>query len=298
MADHAPKMGKKFFGYDRASVERMLLERDAMLKVAERRVQSSEARAVQLEERLEEMNQRARKAEAAEAAAVAAAHTATPAERPEDSNASREGSASYAPQELEKAVTAAEASASQIIEAWMSTREQIAQADKLWRAVQEEVVRFAAWRDDVEPLMDQVQGFIRDARARIEEVPSRVQHALAPAVDAMVTVSEGMSKFAEVSTVPLLPSPLRAAPGDHSPEGSLEPETAETARAHADGAGAAEEAAAGTHGHNDEEALPDVPPDPAWDGDGGGSEAAQVDRLAEAAVAHGPLHGQGEDFEN
>ena len=49
MADQAPKMGKKFFGYDRASVERMLLERDAMLKVAERRVQSAEAKTAKIE---------------------------------------------------------------------------------------------------------------------------------------------------------------------------------------------------------------------------------------------------------
>src|SRR5207302_1744848 len=90
------------------------------------------------------------------------------------------------PQELSKAVSAAETSASQIIEAWMSTREQIVQADKLWRAVQEEVLRFGEWREDVQPMMDLVQTYIEDARARIEEVPGRVQHALAPAVDAMV----------------------------------------------------------------------------------------------------------------
>ena len=149
MADQAPKMGKKFFGYDRASVERMLLERDAMLKVAERRVQSAEAKTAKLEERLGELERRAREAEAA--AAAAAAPTATPRERAEVLNMQREKSAAHAPEELVKAVTAAEASASQIIEAWTSTRHQISEADRLWRAVQDEVVRFSAWREDVAP---------------------------------------------------------------------------------------------------------------------------------------------------
>ena len=145
MADQAPKMGKKFFGYDRASVERMLLERDAMLKVAERRVQSAEAKTAKIEERLGELERRAREAEAA--AAAAAAPTATPRERAEVLNMPREKSAAHAPEELVKAVTAAEASASQIIEAWTSTRHQISEADRLWRAVQDEVVRHLLRRD-------------------------------------------------------------------------------------------------------------------------------------------------------
>jgi hypothetical protein len=275
-------MGKKFFGYDRASVERMLLERDAMLKVAERRVQSAEAKAAKLEERSEELEKRAREANAvAEATAAAAARTATARERTEVLNIPREVSVAHAPEELVKAVTAAEASASQIIEAWMSTRDQIAQADKLWRGVQEEVVRFAAWRDDVEPLMELVQSFIQEARTRIEEVPGRVQHALAPAVDAMVTVSEGMSRFAAVSTPPLLPSPLQ-------------PPSAEE-RGDSNGAPSAEEGVAGSDEDPMAHVLSHHQP---WQADEGGSEAGQVDRLTEAAVAHGARDGQTEYFES
>jgi len=161
----------------------------------------------------------------AEATAAAAALAAPPIERTEVHHPPLAPPLVQGPEELVKAVTAAEASASQIIEAWTSTREQIARADQMWRAVQEEVVRFATWRDDIEPVMDQVQGFIQEARARIEEVPGRVQRALAPAVDAMVTVGEGMSRFAAVSTPPLLPASSRPEVGG-APADDDEPSTA------------------------------------------------------------------------
>jgi hypothetical protein len=283
MGDQAPKMGKKFFGYDRASVERMLLERDAMLKVAERRVQTAESKAAKMEERIQALEDRAKQAEAIAEATATAARTAPPHELAEVLNVPRGVSAEQAPEDLAKAVTAAEASASQIIQAWMSTREQIAQADKLWRSVQEEVVQFAAWRDDVQPLMDEVQSCIEEARARIEEVPGRVQHALAPAVDAMVTASDGMSRFAAVSVLPLLPSPPRAETSwtDDDGEGPAEEVPPAAHFAEGDGEG-------GTR--VDEDSMAHAPSDEAaegWHAEEPASEAAQADRLTEATVVHG-----------
>jgi hypothetical protein len=199
-----PKMGRKLLGYDPSSVESMLSERDAMLAVAERRVQAAQARIAELEQRMRPLEERLALQEAAAAKKAEAQEQQARAAPPPEAG----------PEDLTKVVNAAEASASQIIQAWMSTRDQIVQADHLWRDVQEEVVRFAAWRDDVEPLMQQVQAFIEEARAEIERVPERVQLAMSPAVDAMLSVSEGMARFAEVSTMPLLPTPLRRAVQD------------------------------------------------------------------------------------
>jgi hypothetical protein len=293
MADQGPKMGKRFFGYDKASVERMLLERDAMLKVAERRVQSAEQKAAKLEERLVALEQKASEAEPIAPAGLAP-RGSVPAGRHQMYD-SREVSAEQAPEELAKAVTAAETSANQIIEAWMSTREQIMQADKLWRAVQEEVVKFSAWRDDVQPVMDFVQSTVQEAIARIEEVPGRVQHALEPAVDAMVTVSEGMSRFADVSTIPLLP--LRPEVPGQSKEAEELAEGGETEDPSADAEPAPESADApdadGDGAEFDEYSiahlLPADHPSRGWRGDSGGGapEPGQVDRLTEAAVTRG-----------
>jgi hypothetical protein len=315
MGDQSPKMGKKFFGYDSASVERMLLERDAMLKVAERRVQSAESRAVQLEERLAALERVAKEGGTFGPAPVAIP-VAVPVPAPPVQEVPRAVPVEQVPQELAKAVSAAETSASQIIEAWTSTREQIVQADKLWRAVQEEVLRFGEWREDVQPMMDLVQSFIEDARARIEEVPGRVQHALAPAVDAMVSVSEGVSRFAAVSTIPLMPSSLRTAMQSRMRESELldgseeSDDSQETDEDDELTAGLAPLPRSAVHSgiHSNEPVEDDeieageieAGEDPMahvlaeqsnrWrhskDGEVAPHEAAQVDQLTEAAVAH------------
>ena len=112
-------------------------------------------------------------------------------------------------EELATAVKAAEASATKIIEqAWEATRMQIAQVDGLWREVQAEIVRFAQWRQHVDPLVSTVQGYIDEARTRIEEVPPRIQEALSPAIEAMARVDEGMGEFTKASDLPELLSRL------------------------------------------------------------------------------------------
>lgn len=266
MGDRGPKMNKSLFGYDPDAVERMLQERDTMLKVAERRVQAAETKAADLESQLASMQHEAPQLEDVP-------HVPAPAPAPVPPRATE-----VAPEELAKVVNAAEASASQIIQAWTATRDQIIEADRLWRDVQDEVVRFAAWRDDVEPLMSHVQSCIEDARRRIEEVPARVQTALAPAVDAMVSVSEGMTKFAAVSTVPLLPSPARKVPApqpDPAPEPPAEQrESMDLADYPAYEVGPSPEERSSSF-------WADAQPEEL-------SEAGQLDRLTEAAVLHGP----------
>jgi hypothetical protein len=109
----------------------------------------------------------------------------------------------YMSDELANVVKAAEESATKIIErAWESTRSQISQVDRLWRDVQAEIIRFAAWRQHVDPMLSTVQGYIEEARARIEEVPPRIQEALSPAIEAITRVDDGMSEFAKASDLP------------------------------------------------------------------------------------------------
>jgi hypothetical protein len=277
VGERGPKMNKSLFGYDPNAVERMLQERDTMLKVAERRVQAAETRAADLESRLASLEHPAPEPVSGTPAPAAMAASTRPSE--------------LVPEELAKVVNAAEASASQIIQAWTATRDQIVEADRLWRDVQDEVVRFAAWRDDVEPLMSQVQGCIDDARRRIEEVPARVQTALAPAVDAMVSVSEGMTKFAAVSTMPLLPSPTRkdtVPQHDRAPEPETEVESMDIAAypPYEIGPPPGERSSSLWGDRQPEEPSEPQPHDP-W-GEEPAPETGQLDRLTEAAVLRGP----------
>jgi chromosome segregation ATPase len=137
---------------------------------------------------------------------------ATVAEQQEASAAAaseEEGMTSeFMTEELSRVVAAAEESATRIIErAWSTTRQQITEADRLWREVQAEVIHFGAWRQHVEPKIGTVLGSIDDAKARIEEISERVQEALRPTVEAIGNVDESMADFAQASNVPLLLAP-------------------------------------------------------------------------------------------
>jgi hypothetical protein len=79
--------------------------------------------------------------------------------------------------------------------------------------VQAEVVRFAAWRDEAEAVARDVKEAMEEARRRVEAVPHRIQEALAPVVESMVSVDAGVGKFTAASALPLLltPSGLEAA---------------------------------------------------------------------------------------
>src|SRR3989442_13381387 len=111
-------------------------------------------------------------------------------------------------EELAKIIMAAEESTSQILaRARLSTRDHILEADRLWREVQAEVVRFAAWREQAGSALSTVQSAIDQARDQIETVPDKVQNALAPAVEAMVRVDAHMAGFSAAATLPLLSAP-------------------------------------------------------------------------------------------
>jgi cell division septum initiation protein DivIVA len=213
MTEQASKLPRKPFGYDPTVVDQMLSDRDAMLGLAERRVRDAEAKAAQLEEQLRahqqavtDLSERLATAEAAPPPPQAEAPPAPPEGEPLTTQ--------FVTDEISKVIAAAEETTSVILErAWVATRDQVVEADRLWREVATEVVRFAAWRDEAEAVVHGVQAAMDEARRRIEAVPQRIQEALAPVVESMVSVDAGIGKFTMASTLPLLltPSGLEAA---------------------------------------------------------------------------------------
>ena len=207
MSEQAPKLPRKPFGYDTMAVDRMLSERDSMLGLADRRVREAEARAAQLEEQL-----RTRENAVEELRAKLAAVPPQPATveepQPEPEPEPEPLSPKFMTEELSKIVLAAEASTSQILErAWTSTRDQILEADSLWREIQAEVVRFAGWREEAEAVVGALQASLDDARDQLEAMPRRLQDAVGAAVDAIQRVDAGVSSFLQASTLPLLLTP-------------------------------------------------------------------------------------------
>lgn len=217
MTEQASKLPRKPFGYDPTVVDQMMSDRDAMLSLAERRVRDAEAKSAQLEQQLNAQQQAV--AELSEQLAAAQAAPPPPAPVPEPAPAPREReeeplTPQFVTDEISKVIAAAEQSTNVIMErAWVATRDQVLEADRLWREVQAEVVRFAAWRDQAEAVARGVQDAMDEARKRIESVPQRVQEALAPVVESMVSVDAGVGRFTAATTIPLLltPSGLEAA---------------------------------------------------------------------------------------
>lgn len=194
MSEDQLNLPRKLFGVPQSSVELLLEERDRMLDLAERRIKAAEGRASELEGELRMKEQALAtmvEERAAEADARAKEVDAEPSVRPQ-----------VVAEELSKVVTAAGDSTAQIIQAWTETRDRIEQADRLWTDVHAEIVRFATWREDVEPLIREVREAIVGARASIDEVPQRVEQALAPAAEAMAAVGSGMSRFADATPLP------------------------------------------------------------------------------------------------
>jgi hypothetical protein len=247
MSEHAPKLPRKPFGYDPTVVDQMLSDRDAMLGLAERRVRDAEAKAAHLQEQLKahqqavaELGERLASAEAAPLPLAPAPVPATKEEEPLTPQ--------FVTDEISKVISAAEQSTSHILErAWVATRDQVLEADRLWREVQSEVVRFADWRQQAEEVVQGIQAAMEESRRRIEAVPQRIQEALGPVVESMVSVDAGIGKFAVASTLPLL----------------LTPSGLEAARARAEAMGHGAEMGAAVPAGENEPAVPE-----GWSGNG------------------------------
>ena len=202
MSEQAPRLQRKAFGYDPSAVDQLLSERDAMLGLAERRVQAAEVRAHDLLEQVRQRDQEI--ADLREQVQVAAEVPAPKPAEPESEPLTPQ----FMSDELDKMIAAAEDSTAQILSrARQSTRDRILEADRLWREVQSEAVRFAEWRDQAEAAVGPLQAMIEQARLRIESVPERIQDALGPAVEAMIQMDEGISRFSQASRLPELADP-------------------------------------------------------------------------------------------
>jgi hypothetical protein len=111
-------------------------------------------------------------------------------------------------EELAGILAAAEESAARIVErARSSTQRQIMESNRLWREVQAEVARFASWRDQIEPVIRQVQSKVDSVRELVDDVPERIRAALAPMADAISSIDADMAELTSALTPPLLLTP-------------------------------------------------------------------------------------------
>jgi chromosome segregation ATPase len=213
-SNEGPELGRGLFGYNRASVNRMISDRDIMLRQAEGRIRAAEARIAELEAQL-----RRRDDQVTELRKQGAGGG-------EDREPSDSGdlTSRFLSDELGSILTAAEESAKRLMErVRSSTQQQVVEADRLWRETQNEIGRFATWREHAEPRIRNAQSKIDDIRGKIEDVPERIRRALAPMADAIAALDGDLAEITSAASPPLLVTPT--ALGSSSQEtGGSEPE--------------------------------------------------------------------------
>ena len=197
MSFQASGLKRGLLGYRREQVTRLLAERDQLARQSEGRVRAAEAHAVELDERVAELQ-----------GELAATHEEM--DRRERTN---QTSARFLTEELSTILAAAEESATRIMErARTSTEQQVKEADRVWREIQAELSRFAAWRERLDPAVRTAQSKLEEVRAQVQEVPERIRRALAPMADTIAAMDHDLAELGSAVNPPLLVAPSGAEP--------------------------------------------------------------------------------------
>jgi uncharacterized coiled-coil protein SlyX len=245
MSDDVTNLRKGLFGYRRSTVNQILEDRDIMVRSAEDRVRRSESRVSELEGELgtvksqntrleEQLGKLGEQMDSLSARLDESTRTASPepisggmVERPPaaepevlapESNASK-----LMAEELTSILLAGQEAAARMIErARDEAQRQIIEANRLLGEVHQGVKQFASWRDDVQPVIARVQSMIETVRGHISMTPERVQQALAPLAEAMLSVDTELLELSSVARSPfpegeeegIIEIPDQAAPDD------------------------------------------------------------------------------------
>ena len=110
--------------------------------------------------------------------------------------------------EIARIMSAAEEAAARIMErAQLFTQGQVAEANRLWREVQEELATFRAWREEITPQIEAVQTKVEEVRGRIDDVPERIREALAPMADSIASIDGDLAGLLAAASPPDLIAP-------------------------------------------------------------------------------------------
>lgn len=133
--------------------------------------------------------------------------------RPSASSEASETSSRFVTEEIAGVLSAAEESASRILErARIQSDQQIAKSTRLWEEVRAEVGRLASWREGIEPIIQTVVTKVDGIRTQIEDVPERIRDALAPMADSISGIDGDLAELGEACSPPLLLTPSELEP--------------------------------------------------------------------------------------
>jgi uncharacterized protein YukE len=225
MSAEGSKLPRGLFGYRRAVVQQILEDRDIMVRSAEERVRRSDAMVQQLEGELhsvktqngrleaqlerfgEQLDTLSAKVEGSSPSQDEAPQSPLPdppiateahEASPEDSMASQ-----LMAEELTSILMAGQDAAARMIErARDEAQRQIVEANRLLGEVHTGVREFSSWREDVQPVIARVQAMVDTVRDHLSQTPERVQHALAPLAEAMLSIDTELLELSGVCHSP------------------------------------------------------------------------------------------------
>lgn len=201
---------RRLFGFQAQQVHEMLAERDVAVGKALERTASVERELEQAKDRLkaaEEAQERASLAERriqeleGELASVREELAQRPAQSDPVTALLVHGLAPI----LE---TARESAAAMMAEATKLSEQRVGQADDVLRALREQARSMASWWEGIQRLLEPMLSTLEQARARMREIPARIEQALTPLGDLMGEVEQQLGEIAAASEPPPFQSPL------------------------------------------------------------------------------------------
>lgn len=250
---------RRFGGYRKDDIDQIVADRDRMVRRAEERVHSAEARIAELENQLELMAaQRAKEdsavqtevAQTLEAERDAARNEAAGvrsqlAERDTELETvsrelselravheeqarllaeAREDASLFLTDELQTILRTAKDSAKKMMErARTDSHRQINEANRWWEEVKAEVERFGAWREQVEPMLRDIQARVTGVRSSVDTVTARMHEAAGGMQDALGSIDGGLELLNAAFEVREQGSLHPPELGEHSPPDDAAP---------------------------------------------------------------------------
>jgi chromosome segregation ATPase len=202
--DRTPDEGaNRFFRFRRTAMDRIVADREMMLRQAQARAEAAERDLEELRRELDEARQQQARHDE-ELSALRA--------RIEEASRTDDAAAAVTSQQLSEQVrsilASAERTAQDIIQrAREDTDERGREVDEMWRDLQTQVARLAAWRDKVDPLVRSVRVRLEELRHLVDEVPDRLTDALGPLAAGVQQARADIDELADAGQPPLLLTP-------------------------------------------------------------------------------------------
>jgi hypothetical protein len=127
---------------------------------------------------------------------------------------------------LNSLLISADSTAQRIVqEAEARAHQQLAEVEERVRQMEAEAARLAAWRRDTEQMVAALSAAMEGLAAQVQEVPGRIDQALAPLADHMPVVVrqiEELRTAVGIQPADHHPAPPNPAPAEPSPDGAVE----------------------------------------------------------------------------